>query len=214
MLNFRTTFQKRAAISAQGIHNTPQIGTINNLVIFIRFSDESESSRQIGAYDTLFNSGADGINSMYNYYREVSYNQLSISSHFYPNPSDPYSATFSADVGRTSIDDTTNPSSFLTGGSAGGLKIYSIGVVGGTMSFTLGNPGNLRTSVQVQPQNTGASSGTPSLPASGRPPAMLSPVNAGLQTGVGTSAGPDSRNKLAAFGDSRSSFDLRERLRG
>ena len=51
-----------------------------------------------------------------------------------------YAANFSSDVGRTAIDDTTNPSSFLSDGSPGGLYIYDIGSAGAAISFRLGPP--------------------------------------------------------------------------
>ena len=51
-----------------------------------------------------------------------------------------YTANFSSDVGRTAINDSTNPSSFLTDGSPGGLSIYDIGSAGSTISFRLGPP--------------------------------------------------------------------------
>jgi hypothetical protein len=57
-------------------------------------------------------------------------------------------ANFTSDVGRTTIDDTTNPSSFLSGGYPGGLSITNIGAAGDTISFTVsiqqpcGKPGS------------------------------------------------------------------------
>jgi hypothetical protein len=44
-------------------------------------------------------------------------------------------ANFSSDVGRTAINDATNPSSFLSNGSAGGLNISNVGSAGATISF-------------------------------------------------------------------------------
>jgi M6 family metalloprotease-like protein len=46
-------------------------------------------------------------------------------------------AHFSSDVSRTAIDDTTNPSSFLSSGYPGGLSIAGIGAAGTTISFTV-----------------------------------------------------------------------------
>jgi M6 family metalloprotease-like protein len=68
------------------IDAAPTTGTINNLVIFIRFSDQAEYTGNISTYDASFNSSTAGANSMYNYFREVSYNALSISTTFYPVP--------------------------------------------------------------------------------------------------------------------------------
>lgn len=66
---------------------TPTSRTINNLVIFVRFSGESEIADPISAFQGLFNDATTGANSLRNYYREVSYNLLTISSTFYPTPS-------------------------------------------------------------------------------------------------------------------------------
>ena len=64
----------------------PKTGTINNIVIFIRFSGESEFTDTISSYDTMFNAATSGANSMANYFKEVSYNTLSVSTTFYPTP--------------------------------------------------------------------------------------------------------------------------------
>jgi M6 family metalloprotease-like protein len=49
------------------------------------------------------------------------------------------SANFSTDVGRTAINDDTNPSSFLTDGSPGGLDISNVSASGSTISFYYSN---------------------------------------------------------------------------
>ncbi|MFC2131121.1 M6 family metalloprotease domain-containing protein, partial [Bacteroidota bacterium] len=59
-------------------------GTIKNVVIFIRFNDETEFTDNLSDYNTIFNAGSG--NSMYAYFREVSYNTLTINSSFYPIP--------------------------------------------------------------------------------------------------------------------------------
>jgi len=45
----------------------PTTGTINNLVIFIRFADDPEFTDQKSMYNEWFNSSATEANSMYNY---------------------------------------------------------------------------------------------------------------------------------------------------
>lgn len=64
----------------------PKTGTINNVIIFIRFSDEAEFTDAISTYEAMFNSSTSGANSMSNYFREASYSQLTIQSYFYPTP--------------------------------------------------------------------------------------------------------------------------------
>lgn len=60
----------------------PHSGTLNNLVVYIRFSDQTEFTVPRSVYDSRFNN-PDGI-SMKNYFYEVSYEQLLIESHHYP----------------------------------------------------------------------------------------------------------------------------------
>jgi hypothetical protein len=60
----------------------PSTGAINNIVIFIRFSDQSEFVTARSTFDDRFNSETPP--SMYSYFNEVSYNTLQVTSHFYP----------------------------------------------------------------------------------------------------------------------------------
>ena len=69
------------------VGKTPTIGTINNLVIFIRFSAEQEFTDTKTTYDTMFNNNISGTNSLYNYFKDASYNSLSVTSTFYPQTS-------------------------------------------------------------------------------------------------------------------------------
>jgi M6 family metalloprotease-like protein len=62
----------------------PTTGVLNNIVLFIRFSDEPEFTDQSSTYATMFNSTTPGTNSLYNYYQEVSYGKLSVTTTFYP----------------------------------------------------------------------------------------------------------------------------------
>ncbi|MBM3436152.1 MAG: M6 family metalloprotease domain-containing protein [Bacteroidetes bacterium] len=63
---------------------TPHTGVINNLVVYIRFSGDSEYTDLTTYFDDMFNSVLPNANSMKNYYAEASYNQLTIHSTFYP----------------------------------------------------------------------------------------------------------------------------------
>lgn len=67
--------------------NTKNSGTLNNLVIFIRFSDQTEFTTGLDVYNSMFNNKTAQANSMYNYYKEASYNKLNINTSFYPNAS-------------------------------------------------------------------------------------------------------------------------------
>lgn len=57
-------------------------GQINNIVVFIRFAGESEFTDSLEHYNSMFNSTSQP--SLKSYYSEVSYNQLTINSRFYP----------------------------------------------------------------------------------------------------------------------------------
>lgn len=66
--------------------NAPGTGVMKNLVVFIRCSDDPEFTGPVSTYNASFNSSEPGFNSVYNYFREVSYQQLAVESHFYPPP--------------------------------------------------------------------------------------------------------------------------------
>jgi M6 family metalloprotease-like protein len=61
-------------------------GLINSLVIFIRFSDETEFPLTVEGVDGMFNSTQSGTNSLRNYFTEASYGLFTISSTYYPPP--------------------------------------------------------------------------------------------------------------------------------
>jgi len=66
---------------------TPTVGTVQDLVIFIRFADDPEFTRRVAHYDSLFNEVGEGVNSLKQYYWDASYQQLTVESPFYPTPS-------------------------------------------------------------------------------------------------------------------------------
>ncbi len=64
---------------------TKPAGIVNNIIVYIRFADQVEFPANQGVYTSVFNSSTNGANSMRNYFKEVSYNQLDVVSHFYPS---------------------------------------------------------------------------------------------------------------------------------
>ena len=62
----------------------PTTGTINNIVIYIRFADQTEFTDSQSKYTNMFNNSATGANSVYNYFKETSNNKLTVNSSFYP----------------------------------------------------------------------------------------------------------------------------------
>lgn len=65
-----------------GPENAPASGTLNNLVVYIRFSDDNEFTTIRQAFDDKLNP-ATGV-ALKSYYKEVSFNNLTISSTHYP----------------------------------------------------------------------------------------------------------------------------------
>ncbi|MBI5539260.1 MAG: M6 family metalloprotease domain-containing protein [Bacteroidia bacterium] len=91
-ISFEKIELKRKAFNSElksksKLHNVKSLKslqTINNVVIFIRFSDETEFTEQINVYDSMFNSQVTTANSMSHYFKEMSYDQLAINSTLYP----------------------------------------------------------------------------------------------------------------------------------
>lgn len=64
----------------------PSTGTINNLVIFIKFAGETDLEMQFSALNNMFNAVGAAELSLKQYYLDTSYNQVTINSHFFPVP--------------------------------------------------------------------------------------------------------------------------------
>ena len=61
---------------------------LNNIVIFIRFSDETVlSTSPFSTFNQMFNDSTAGTISMYSYFRRASYNNLILPTYFFPAPS-------------------------------------------------------------------------------------------------------------------------------
>lgn len=60
------------------------LGTLNNLVVFIRFADDNDFTQSPVTIYNMFNA-PDNL-SLKNYYKTVSYNQINIESHLIPTP--------------------------------------------------------------------------------------------------------------------------------
>ena len=75
---------KKIRTSADSYFNT---GTLNNLVVFIRFAGEPEFSTSKSLYEELFNKDEPGA-SMYSYFKYLSRGMLKLHSTFYPATND------------------------------------------------------------------------------------------------------------------------------
>lgn len=97
----------------------PHIGVINNLVVYIRFSDDTEFDIPRSEYDLLFN--PTNTISMKNYFNEVSYGLLNIESFHYPTSDMSVNISYQDANPRgyyEPYNQTTNPIGY-TGGNHG-----------------------------------------------------------------------------------------------
>jgi M6 family metalloprotease-like protein len=94
----------------KGMSSVDNIGTLNNIVIFIRFSDQSEFTSNLSTYSSAFN--GIGSTSVYEYFNEVSDNQIDVLSTFYPTPPGSTVVSYQDANPRdyySEFDATTNP---------------------------------------------------------------------------------------------------------
>lgn len=90
-------------------------GTLNNIVVFIRFSDDSNISTTYTDINTMFNDSASNAVSMYNYFKHASYQQLYIPTTYYPAPSGDSILSYQDIYPRSyycPYNATTNPSGY------------------------------------------------------------------------------------------------------
>ncbi|HNX01412.1 MAG TPA: M6 family metalloprotease domain-containing protein [Candidatus Cloacimonadota bacterium] len=85
---------ERKTLEHGGYIKAPHTGTLNNIVVFIRFAGEPEFSETIYGFDYMFNSHAPDANSMYHYYQVASYGQLAIDSYYYPSSPDSFIVSY------------------------------------------------------------------------------------------------------------------------
>lgn len=105
---------RQSRFQAPITRNAPTTGTINNIVIFIRFSGENEFGQNISVYDGWFNSST---SSQKNYYLEASYNQLTVDTSFFPAPQNNYVVSWQDSNPRAyyqPYNASTNPQGYST----------------------------------------------------------------------------------------------------
>ncbi|MCK9558446.1 MAG: M6 family metalloprotease domain-containing protein [Candidatus Cloacimonetes bacterium] len=81
-----TYYARKQAMNAHNRKGNrgPNTGTVNNLVVYIRFSDQTEFEQPRSFFDAKFNEEGEDAYSLRNYFQQVSYNQLNYVSHHYP----------------------------------------------------------------------------------------------------------------------------------
>ena len=105
----RNSYRMPETKGTSGINTT---GTINNIVIFIRFADQAEFSEPASQYNSAFN--AEGSVSMLQYFKEISGSQLTITTSLFPQASGTtvsYQATHNRNY-YCSFNSVTNPDGY------------------------------------------------------------------------------------------------------
>lgn len=97
------------------------VGKMNNVVLFIRFADDTVFTNTFSEIDQKFNdsSSVEAV-SMYNYIKNVSYQQMYVVSHFYPNPVDDQIISYQDIFPRNYYlpYSSTNPNGYLNNDTA------------------------------------------------------------------------------------------------
>ena len=83
-LSLEKEYLSQKGIKANAEQKVNTKGTINNIVIYIRFADESEYSTSQTTYTQYFNSTTADVLSQRNFFNEVSYNTLTLNTTFLP----------------------------------------------------------------------------------------------------------------------------------
>lgn len=95
----------------------PPTGTINNIVVYIRFADQTEFTDSVAYYNRMFNNSSTGTSSMYNYFIEASYNNLFVYSYFYPTPPGAFTISYQDSHNRNyyiPYNSSSNPEGYQT----------------------------------------------------------------------------------------------------
>ena len=94
-------------------------GILNNIAIFIRFAGDSEFTQAFSSIDDMFNDETQNANSLINYFKSVSYNTLTIPTHFYPGHNDETIISYQDIYPRSYYEPynaTTNPNGYTDSG--------------------------------------------------------------------------------------------------
>lgn len=90
-------------------------GKLNNVVIFIRFADDSEITTPMSTIESMFNDSSANAISMHNYFWRASYGQLRIPTYFYPTTNSDQIISYQDSLPRSRFlpyNATTNPTGY------------------------------------------------------------------------------------------------------
>ena len=96
--------------------STPNHGTLNNIVIFIRFADDDDFTNTFSSIDNMFNkmTGSYGT-SMRSYFQAASYGALDIPTHFFPGHNGEIIISYKDNQPKSyyqPFNETTNPDGY------------------------------------------------------------------------------------------------------
>ncbi|HOU54102.1 MAG TPA: hypothetical protein PLQ97_09260 [Myxococcota bacterium] len=101
--------------------SAPNRGTLNNLVLFVRFADEAPLTSRTATWEAMLNGTPEVRNSLRDYYLEASYGALTVQSHLLPRPTGETILTYQ-DIHPRSFyqkyQATTNPGGYRDAGEA------------------------------------------------------------------------------------------------
>lgn len=83
-MEIRRELEQHMRLNEAGRSGGRAAGVLNNIVIYIRFSDQEEFTTDTLINYSRFNNDQPGSNSVLNYFHEVSYGKLELPSTFYP----------------------------------------------------------------------------------------------------------------------------------
>ena len=95
--------------------DNPNHGTLNNISIFIRFSDDGEFTNTFSSIDNMFNNVSEGAVSMRSYFRAASYGAIEIPTTFYPGHNGETIISYQDNYPRSYFqpyNETTNPNGY------------------------------------------------------------------------------------------------------
>lgn len=78
--------RKMESVSTKEENPNRNKGTLNNIIIFVNFADDGGFDRPFAEVEKMFNDSSANAISMYNYFKQMSFDQLHTPSYFFPAP--------------------------------------------------------------------------------------------------------------------------------
>ena len=94
---------------------SPSTGIVYSIVVFIRFSDDTEFGEEALVFEEMFHGHGENVNSMFQYFWDASYNQLEVYSPFFPVPDNDWIVSYQSPLPRSYFQPynaVTNPNGY------------------------------------------------------------------------------------------------------